>query len=89
MRKYHYEDQEAKRFGKVVTATIVHHIYPLADYPELRFKNWNLIPLTNETHNRMHDRDTNKIIGPGLYWQRKRQRDFKSYYHEYNDDQEQ
>ncbi|MCH4171918.1 MAG: HNH endonuclease [Lactobacillus sp.] len=84
MRQYKYEDQEAKRYGKVITATMVHHIYPVTDYPELRLKSWNLIPLTAATHNKMHDRDTDKIIGPGLYWQRKRRKDFDNFYHEHD-----
>lgn len=80
MRKYNYEDQDAKRYGRIVEATMVHHIYPLTDYPELRLQSWNLLPLSNISHNKMHDRNTNKIINNGIYWQQKRKKDFEKFY---------
>lgn len=55
----------------------MHHIYPLSEYPELALAEWNLISLSNEYHNRMHDRNTGKITNAGQYWQRKRQNQFK------------
>ena len=57
-------------------AVIVHHIYPLEEYPELALKSWNLISLSKEYHNQMYDRKTNKITDVGAYWQRKRKKDF-------------
>ena len=43
LRRDHYLCQESKRYGKHIEAETVHHIFPLEDYPELAFVNWNLI----------------------------------------------
>lgn len=80
MRKYNYEDQEQRRYGRTVLATMVHHIYPVTEYPELRFESWNLLPLSAASHNAMHDRVTDEIIQSGLYWQNKRKRQFDEFY---------
>lgn len=80
MRHYQYQDQEAKRYGKSVTATMVHHIYPMTMYPELRLVSWNLLPLSTAMHNKFHDRQSDDVIGPGLYWQQKRRREFEKFY---------
>src|SRR5699024_11269698 len=53
------------------------HIYPRKEYPELAFVDWNLLPLTHKKHNTFHDRENDEIIGEGLYWQRKRQKEFE------------
>lgn len=80
MRKYSYECQESKRFGKSVQAEMIHHIYPREQYPELSFVDWNLLPLTNGKHNTFHDRENNSVIGQGLYWQQKRKKEFEKFY---------
>lgn len=80
MRKYKYEDQDAKRYGRCVEATMIHHIYPLQEYPELALETWNLLPLSQASHNRMHDRLTDEITSHGKVWQRKRERQFNDYY---------
>ncbi|EOE6423511.1 HNH endonuclease [Enterococcus hirae] len=77
LRRYQYECQESKRYGIRVKAEMVHHIYPRKEYPELAFVNWNLLPLTHKKHNTFHDRENDEIIGEGLYWQRKRQKEFE------------
>lgn len=74
---YDYECQDAKRFGKTIKADMVHHIYPIEAYPELKYVDWNLIPLTNTNHNKMHDRVTNKITTYGKQWQRMRRNEFR------------
>ncbi|MGX4645667.1 HNH endonuclease [Holzapfeliella sp. JNUCC 80] len=79
LRRDQYECQESKRYGKTIPAEMVHHIYPVTDYPELRFQDWNLISLSNKAHNTMHNRDTNEVTGRGLYWQQKRKREFKNF----------
>ncbi|WP_191987482.1 HNH endonuclease [Lacticaseibacillus suibinensis] len=84
MRKYNYEDQEAKRYGRIVQATMIHHIYPLADYPMLALQTWNLLPLSAASHNKMHDRLTDEVTGAGLYWQQKRRRDFEKFFADKN-----
>lgn len=75
-----YVCQESKRYGQIVEAQHVHHIYPVELYPELRLENWNLISLSQSQHNEMHDRNTRAITKKGLYWQRKRRKEFKKYY---------
>lgn len=67
MRKYKYEDQELKRYGQTVTATMIHHIYPLSEYPMLSLCSWNLLPLSTQTHNKFHDRNTDKVIGAAYF----------------------
>lgn len=77
LKRDDYICQESKRYGRIVPANHVHHIYPVENYPELRFINWNLISLSQIEHNRMHDRVTNEITGKGIYWQRKRRKEFE------------
>ena len=62
LRRDHFQCQEAKRYGKYMEAVIVHHIYPLEEYPELALKSWNLISLSKEYHNQMHDRKRKKAF---------------------------
>jgi len=56
-----YMCQESKRYGKRIDADTVHHIFPSNDYPEYAWCDWNLIALSHETHNKMHDRTTNQL----------------------------
>ena len=57
--------QYSKRFGRRVEATHVHHIWPAEDYPQYAFERWNLIALSQEAHNMMHDRRTGKLSAIG------------------------
>lgn len=57
--------QWTKRYGKDVEAEIVHHIFPIEDYPEYALCNWNLISLSRAAHNRMHDRSTGNLTEEG------------------------
>lgn len=57
--------QISKRYGKRIDAEVVHHIFPLEDYPEYALCNWNLIALSRAAHNRLHDRTTNKLTAEG------------------------
>lgn len=66
LRRDGYMCQISKRYGKRVAANVVHHIYPLEDYPQYALCNWNLISLSNAVHNRMHDRVTGKLTQEGL-----------------------
>ena len=61
-----YKDVIAKRYGKNIEATIVHHIYPAELYPEYQFENWNLISVSAKTHNTLHDRVTDELTDEGL-----------------------
>ena len=57
--------QYSKRFGRRVEATHVHHIWPAEDYPQYAWQKWNLIALSQEAHNAMHDRRTGKLSAIG------------------------
>lgn len=46
--------QLCKRYGRMVQATMVHHIKPLDEYPELGLVNSNLISLCDSCHNKQH-----------------------------------
>lgn len=59
-------DVEAKRYGKVKEAEIVHHIFPKNEYPEYAYELWNLISVSRETHNKFHDRDTDELTEAGM-----------------------
>lgn len=74
-----YQCQDAKRYGQFREAVTVHHIYPLEEFPELGLESWNLISLSKEHHDRMHDRKTGKMTDAGLYWQRKRRKELESW----------
>ena len=49
-----YRCQESLRYGQSNPAEMVHHIYPVRDYPELEFVAWNLVALCNKQHNKIH-----------------------------------
>ena len=57
--------QYLKRYGRRVEATHVHHIWPAEDFPEFAWERWNLIALSTEAHNMMHDRSTGKLTAVG------------------------
>lgn len=65
LRRDRYECQYFRRFGRSVDATTVHHIFPYEFYPELKKVSWNLISLSHEAHNMMHDRLTHKLTDEG------------------------
>ena len=60
-----YQCQESIRYGKAVPANTVHHIFPMDEYPQYRWEAWNLISLSNDVHNQMHDRNTNELTEIG------------------------
>lgn len=66
LRRDCYLDQEAKRFGKVKPAEIVHHIFPKDEYPQYALQMWNLISVSRATHNTFHDRETNELTEKGV-----------------------
>lgn len=65
LRRDGYMCQLSLRYGKRIDADIVHHIYPVEDYPEYAFCDWNLISLSSSMHNKLHDRSTNKLTELG------------------------
>lgn len=58
--------QMSIRYGKVIEAKHVHHIFPLEYYPEYRLSDWNLISLSDAEHNKLHDRETHKLTAEGM-----------------------
>lgn len=68
LRRDKFRCQESIRFGLVREATHVHHIWPAEDYPEYAYCLWNLVSLTKESHDAMHDRITRKLTAKGLRW---------------------
>ena len=65
LRKAGYQCVMSKRYGKNVPAQMVHHALPIDDYPQYAMALWNLVPMTNEWHGKMHDRNTNKLTAEG------------------------
>ena len=60
-----YMDQLELRAGMKVNADTVHHIFPAEMYPEYRWCPWNLISLTRENHELMHNRITGELSSAG------------------------
>lgn len=79
LNKFNYECQEAKRYGLSVLAETVHHIYPVEEYPELMYEDWNLLPVSNKNHNKMHKRKSHELTTLGKMWQKKRRRQFEQW----------
>ena len=65
LRAAGYRCQYAKRFGRREQATVAHHIYPAEDYPEYQWQPWNLIALSQASHNMMHDRASGALTEIG------------------------
>lgn len=65
MRRDGYQCQIAKREGHSIPADMVHHIFPRDIFPEYENKLWNLISLSYEAHNMLHDRNTNALTQMG------------------------
>lgn len=80
LKRDDYLCQLSKRFGKSTAANTVHHIYPLELYPELALVNWNLTSVNESEHNKIHDRNSNEIIGEGIALQNKFKNEFKKFY---------
>ena len=71
LRRDGYMCQESKRYGRMVEAQMVHHIWPAEDYPEYAYCLWNLVSLSLEAHDKMHERITRKLTPLGERWRRK------------------
>lgn len=61
-----YTDVWAKRYGKMLPANTVHHIYPAKDYPEYAWEDWNLISVSLATHNKLEDRNNGELTDEGM-----------------------
>ena len=65
LRRAGYRCQWAKRYGRREQATTAHHIWPAEDFPEFAWCEWNLIALSQASHNAMHDRMTGRLTEAG------------------------
>ena len=65
LRRDKYLCQISKRYGKLVPANLVHHIFPAEDFPEYEWCDWNLISISLAEHNKLHDRDCNDLTPAG------------------------
>lgn len=66
LRRDGYMCQWAKRYGKRLPATHVHHIFPRDLYPEYQWEPWNLVSLSKQGHEEMHNRLTGELSEAGL-----------------------
>lgn len=71
LRRDKYRCRESARYGRMVEASTVHHIWPAEDYPEYAWCEWNLVSLSSAMHNAMHDRETGKLTELGEAWRRR------------------
>jgi 5-methylcytosine-specific restriction endonuclease McrA len=71
LKRDKYQCQHYKRYGKNIDANTVHHIYPVSEYPEYTWCDWNLISLSQQAHDMMHDRVTGKLTALGEELKRK------------------
>ena len=71
LRRDKYMCQYSKRYGKCVPATMVHHIFPVREYPQYAYEPWNLISLCNAAHEKMHNKTNDKLTALGLELQRR------------------
>ena len=65
LRRDGYMCQFEKRYGKIRPAGIVHHIFPIEEYPEYALCDWNLMSVSMESHNKLHDRVTGELTQAG------------------------
>lgn len=66
LRRDEYKDQIAARYGRNDPADTVHHVFPREEYPEYQWSPWNLISVSNKTHNALHDRITGALTSDGI-----------------------
>lgn len=71
LRRDRYMCQECKRYGRLISGRVVHHVFPIEIYPKEAFNNCNLITLCDKCHNKMHDRDSHKLTRKGKELQRR------------------
>lgn len=60
-----YQCQILKRYGKLVEADTVHHIFPRCEFPQYQLCDWNLISVSKKAHNSLHVRDTQELTEAG------------------------
>lgn len=71
LRRDGYMCRDAARYGKTEQATTVHHVWPVEDFPQWAWEGWNLISLSGQAHDAMHDRKTGRLTERGESWRRR------------------
>lgn len=71
LRRDEYTCRECRRYGKTTKAQVVHHVFPIENYPQFRLNTNNLISLCVKCHENMHNKQTNEITEAGRRWQGK------------------
>lgn len=66
LRRDKYQCQISRRFGKLVEANTVHHIFPRDEFPEYEWADWNLISVSQAAHNTLEDRATGELTAAGM-----------------------
>ena len=66
LQRDNYMCQDSKRYGKMVPAEMVHHIFPREIFPEYQWEEWNLISLSNKAHDAMHYRTDRELTDKGI-----------------------
>lgn len=66
LKRDKYIDQVLLRGGEKVEADVVHHIFPKEQYPQYTWKDWNLISISRDTHELLHNRVTGGLSDIGL-----------------------
>lgn len=61
LQRDRYICQRCLKGGKIVPATMVHHIKPLEDCPEFSLDDKNLVSLCNTCHEQIHARAQGKV----------------------------
>ncbi len=64
-----YKDVIEGWYGRNVEAKIVHHIYPAKYYPQWEWADWNLISVSQSTHNKLENRLTGELTALGEWLQ--------------------
>ena len=77
-----YKCRVAAMYGKKEEANTVHHIYPADEYHQYAWEDWNLISVSQASHNKLENRSTGELTelgqrlmrmtSPGVNWRRKR-----------------
>lgn len=65
LRRDGFTDQLELRDGNRVDAETVHHIFPLEKYPQYKWQPWNLVSVSRQTHELLHNRITGELSAAG------------------------
>ena len=71
LRRDKYKCRQSLRYGITREANTVHHIWPAEEFPEYAWCPWNLISLSADQHDAMHDRFSGKLTELGESWRRR------------------